>query len=88
MTSFGTTGQVDEGVAAILTSYDDMGRVETVTSYQDAAATNVANEVEYACDGWGNETQEWQALTGSVDTNTTPSVQYTTSPAIAPVPRT
>jgi hypothetical protein len=32
--------------------------------------------LKYAYDGWGDETREWQALTGSVDTESAPSVQY------------
>ncbi len=59
-----------------------MGRVETVTSYNTDDASgwlpaNVLNQDQYAYNGWGNETCEWQALTGAVDTGSTPSVQYT-----------
>jgi YD repeat-containing protein len=54
-----------------------MGRVYQVTSYgADLGGETVLNQVQYAYDGWGNETCEWQALTGQVATSSTPSVQY------------
>ena len=53
-----------------------MGRVEMVTSDDTSEPPNIVNQIEYAYDGWGNEIQEWQALAGSVDTGSTPSVQY------------
>ncbi len=71
---------VDDRVLAIVTAYDDLGRVYTVTSYDsvtDRYSTDVVNQVEYAYDGWGNEIQEWQSHSGAVDPNSTPSVQYT-----------
>ena len=71
---------VDDRVLAIVTAYDDLGRVYTVTSYNsvtDRYSTDVVNQVEYAYDGWGNEIQEWQSHSGAVDPNSTPSVQYT-----------
>ena len=76
---------VDGAVRAIVTGYDDMGRVQTVTSYNtdvvsDWVPGNVVNEVEDAYDGWGNLAQEWQSNSGPVDTSSTPptpSVQYT-----------
>ena len=61
-------------MAAIDTSYTDLGQVYQVTSV--SATAHVVNQVEDAYDGWGNLTQEWQAVSGSVNTSSTPSVQY------------
>src|SRR5262249_50261725 len=47
-----------------------------VTSYDAASGGNVVNQVQRAYDGLGNLVQEWQATTGTVNTSTTPSVQY------------
>jgi hypothetical protein len=47
---------------AIVTIYDNVGRVRTVTSYADVtlpAAT--VNQVEYLFDGWGNLAAEYRA---------------------------
>ena len=46
---------------AIGTTYDDLGRVQAVTSYADTAETTVVNQVFDEYDGWGNLAREWQA---------------------------
>ncbi len=54
---------------AIVTAYDDTGRVSTVTSYDSATARtsgDVVNQVEYAYDGWGNLYREYQEHDGAV----------------------
>ncbi len=76
VTSLGPSGVVHGSVRAIGTTYDDVGRVRTVTSYSDTAETEVVNQVKDAYDGWGNLKQEWQSVSGPVDTGSTPSVQY------------
>ena len=69
---------VDQTVLSIGTSYDDLGRVQFVTSYPNANGTGVpVNQVEDQYDGWGNLSQEWQSSSSSVNMTTTPSVQYT-----------
>ena len=68
-------GDVDHAVQDIVTAYDNVGRVESVTSYADTSQTTPVNQVQYAYDGWGNLAQEWQAHDGLVATGT-PSVQY------------
>ena len=71
-------GDVDHTVQAIGTAYDDLGRVQTVTSYADTAETHrgqPGSSMRY--DGWGNLIREYQAHDGAVDTGSTPSVQYT-----------
>jgi hypothetical protein len=56
---------------------DDLGRVQFVTSYPYANGSGTpVNQVEDAYDGWGNLTQEWQSVSGPVNTSSTPSVQY------------
>jgi RHS repeat-associated protein len=75
------TGQnVDDSILAIVTAYDDVGRVQTVTSYDSATArltADIVNQDEYIYDGWGNVKYEWQAHDGPVDDeNTNPSVEY------------
>ncbi|MGO9108944.1 MAG: Calx-beta domain-containing protein [Thermoguttaceae bacterium] len=78
VTSFGLSGQVDRTVNQIDTTYDDMDRVYQVTSWGNLSGSeSILNQVQYACDGWGNLIQEWQSNSGSVNTSTTPSVQYT-----------
>ena len=69
-------------VAAIGTTYDALGRVTSVTSYNGAAfppSGGVVNQVEDAYDGWGDLSEEWQNPNGVVLTSgpgCTPSVQY------------
>ena len=63
---------------SISTTYDDLGRVRTVTSYSaDDGTGTVVNEVQDQYDGWGNLVEEWQSHSGAVATSTTPSVKYT-----------
>jgi len=57
----------------IETSYNDLGQVYQVTTLNGAT---ILNQFEDAYDGWGNPTQEWQSVSGWVNTSSTPSVQY------------
>ncbi|NLE38391.1 MAG: hypothetical protein GX621_10240, partial [Pirellulaceae bacterium] len=88
MTSFGSSGLVDEAVKRLGTTYDDVGRVETRTSFADTAGTTAVNQVKYAYNGWGLLAREYQEHDGSVDVNT-PFVQYvyeTGTAGVSPVP--
>jgi YD repeat-containing protein len=84
ITNFGSTGLVDTTVNAIVTAYDDMGRVYTVSSeglvlVGTEETETVLNQVQYQYDGWGDLAQEWQSPNGAVQTtgsNVSPSVQY------------
>ena len=77
VTSLGRSNQnVDGTVRCIGTTYDDMGRVKTVTSYANTGKTVILNQVTDAYDGWGNLVQEWQSHIGAVAQGTTLSVQY------------
>jgi RHS repeat-associated protein len=71
----GSSGDVDGGVRRIGTAYDDLGRVETVTSYSDTSGTTVVNQVKYVYTGWGQVAREYQEHDGAVDANTL-LVQY------------
>jgi RHS repeat-associated protein len=84
VTSLGPSSQhVDGSVMAIVTGYDDLGRVQSVTSYDTNNAAlwapsnpcYVVNQVKEAYDGWGDLSQEWQSPAGPVN-GSTPSVQY------------
>ena len=75
VTDLGTTGLVDDAVLRVGTTYDDMGRVRSVTNYSDTAGTTAVNEVRYEYDGWGNLYREYQEHDGTVDANTL-FVQY------------
>ena len=67
---------VDNSVQSIATTYDDMGRVWTVTSYSGTGATGtVVNQVEDSYNGWGTLAEEWQNPDGQVETGS-PAVQY------------
>src|SRR5258708_3496090 len=66
----------DGSVRRIETAYDTQGNPFKFTSYDDATAGNVVNQVQRAFNGLGQLTQEWQSHAGVVNTGTTPSVQY------------
>jgi RHS repeat-associated protein len=74
----GSSGDVDGLIRSIHTSYDDVGRVQTVTSLGDDSGGPAVpyNQVEYIYDGWGNLAAEYQAHDGEVDEGTPPAVQY------------
>ncbi|MBO0698570.1 MAG: RHS repeat protein, partial [Zavarzinella sp.] len=65
---------VDGTVREIDWAYDGQGNAYLVTS-KDVSGT-VVNQVQDAFNGLGQLTQEWQATSGTVNTSTTPSVQY------------
>jgi RHS repeat-associated protein len=73
VSNFGNLPAAAQTVNEIATTYDDLGRVETVTSY--GSGQTVVNQVKEAYDGWGDLSRQWQSPTGVV-TNATPSVQY------------
>jgi YD repeat-containing protein len=70
---------VDGAVRRIETAYDGQGNAYLVTSYDAASSGSVVNQVQREFNGLGQLTREWQAVSGSVNTSTTPSVQYTYS---------
>ena len=76
VTSLGSSGIVDGSVRRIGRSYDDVGRLETLTTYSDTAGTIAVNQIEYVYNGWGQLAREYQAHDGLVGANT-PFVEYT-----------
>jgi RHS repeat-associated protein len=68
---------VDGAVRRLETAYDGQGNAYKLTSYDAASAGNIVNQVQRSFNGYGQLTQEWQAHGGAVNTQTTPSVQYT-----------
>lgn len=72
-------GDVDSTVQAIVTAYDGLGRVQTVTSYNNPTTRlpgNVLNQILDEYDGWGNLVKEYQNHDGLVDVPNSPHVQY------------
>jgi hypothetical protein len=61
------------------TVYDAQGNLYLITSYDATSGGNVVNEVQREFDGLGNLTTEYQATSGSVNTSTSPKVQYATA---------
>ncbi len=76
VTSLGSTGLVDGSVRRIGSTYDDLGRVQTVTSYSDTSGAAALNQVKYEYNGRGRVSKEYQEHDGVVDTGSL-SVQYT-----------
>jgi len=76
-TNLGSSNIVDDSVLRIGTTYDDLGRVQTVTSYSDTSGNSPVNQVKYVYNSWGQVAREYQAhdVTGSLWPS--PSVQYT-----------
>ena len=87
VTDLGRTAELVNGaVRRIGYTFDDCGRVKTVTSYNTATPSDpvnpnqVVNQIAYKYDSWGNLEQEWQETDGLVDNDgqgtDSPSVQY------------
>jgi RHS repeat-associated protein len=75
--SVGTLGSdVNGSIRALGYSYNALGLLYQDTSYGDAAATSVKNQVEYLYNGFGQLTDEYQNHTTTVNTSTTPDVHY------------
>ena len=69
---------VDGAVRRIATSYEVRGMRETITSYDNAnvGAGSVVNENSFEYNDFGQLTKEYQSHAGTVNTSTTPNVQY------------
>ena len=70
---------VDGAVRRIETGYDAQGNAYLITAYDATTGGNVVNQVQREFNGLGQMTREWQAVSGAVNTSTTPSVEYTFS---------
>ncbi len=60
----------------IETACDTQGNAYLITSYDAASGGSVVNPIQREFNGLGQLTTEWQATNGSVNTSTTPQVQY------------
>ena len=82
VTSLGPTDDpsrvVDGSIRRIGTTYDDVGRVEYVTSYSDTSGGEdyIANQIKYEYDGWGNVSSEFQEHNGQVNDDPTYGSSY------------
>ena len=65
----------DDSVRRIQSSFDDIGRLEKITSYDDASSGSAVNEVKFTYNGWGQVSKSQQNHTGAVDQNS-PAVDY------------
>lgn len=76
VTALGTN--VDGTVLRIETTYDVRGMDEHITSYDDALVGMgvVVNDCQFAYNDFGQLVAEYQSHDGSVNTDTTPKVQY------------
>ena len=57
-------------------NYDSAGRPYQSTSYSDVSASSVYNQIQYAYNGLGQLTAEYQSFSGAVNTASTPKVSY------------
>ena len=71
VTTLGTG--VDGSVMKITTAYTTLGNPSLVTSYN--SSSNVVNQVEMLYNGLDQEIQEFEAVNGAVNLDSTPSVQ-------------
>ncbi len=67
---------VDGTVRRIEYAYDTQGNPYLVTSYDASSGGSVVNQVQQTFNGLGQLTTEYQSHSGSVNTTSTPSVQY------------
>ena len=78
VTSLGSSSLVDNAILRISTTYDDIGRVALVTSYDnpDLGEGSIRNQIAYEYNSWGRLAREYQEHEGAVDA-ATPFVEYT-----------
>jgi RHS repeat-associated protein len=69
---------VDGAVRRISTTYEVHGTAEKITSWngETVGSGSVVNEVQFAFNDFGQITHDYQAHGGTVNTSTTPKVQY------------
>ena len=67
---------VDGTVQMLATAYDTGGRPYLYTSYSSSTGGTIVNQVQDVYNGLGQLTTEYQSTAGTVNTTTTPNVQY------------
>src|SRR5205085_1809729 len=70
---------VDGAIRRIEMAYDTAGRAYLFTSYDAATSGSIVNQVQQQFNGLGQLTREYQAVSGAVNTSTTPHVDYSYS---------
>jgi RHS repeat-associated protein len=74
--TLGSGSTVDGAILRQEVAYDTAGRAFQFTSYNAASGGSVVNQVQQAFNGLGQLITEYQSHAGTVDTGTTPRVQY------------
>ncbi len=77
VTTLGTN--VDGSVRRIEYAYDGQGNAYLITSYDAASSGNLVNQIQREYNGLGQLITEYQEHGGTVNTSTSPKVQYTYS---------
>jgi RHS repeat-associated protein len=67
---------VDGSVMMVTTAYDALGNADLVSSYSAVTGGSIVNQVEDVYNGLDQLTQEYQSVSGAVNTASTPSIQY------------
>ena len=70
-------GSVDGSVLRIEYAYDAQGNQYLVTTFNATSGGDIVNQVLNKYNGLGQLTAQYQSVSGAVDTETTPVVQYT-----------
>jgi RHS repeat-associated protein len=70
---------VDGAVRRLTTAYDTGSRPSLYTSYDAASGGSIVNQVQQVYNGLGQLITEYQAVSGVVNTSTTPKVHYSYS---------
>jgi RHS repeat-associated protein len=68
---------IDSSVLQIARTYNALGQVLHVTSYDSPSGGVVVNDIQYEYNGFQQLTAEYQSHSGAVNTSSTPVVQYT-----------
>ena len=67
---------VDGSVRSIARTYDNLQRLQNITSYASTGGTGtVVNDVQFALNDFSQVTSTYQSHSGAVNTSTTPNVQ-------------
>ncbi|MDZ4850142.1 MAG: RHS repeat-associated core domain-containing protein [Pirellulaceae bacterium] len=67
---------VNGAIRRIGTTYNTQGLIDKITTYSDVSGSNVVTQIQRLYNGLGQMIREYQSDNGSVNTSTTPSVQY------------
>ena len=68
--------RLDGTVRRVETEYDGQGNAYRITTYDASSGGSIVNQVQREFNGLGQLTKEYQAVSGAVNTGSTPTVQY------------